>query len=63
MAETSSDNNISIYQRVAANWWERTPNSGNANNVRLVNTDGTLNNNNANNANGLAPDCEIVRFE
>ena len=47
----------------AANWWERTPNSGNANNVRLVNTDGSLNNNNANNANGLAPDCENVRFE
>ena len=41
----------------AANWWLRTPNSGNANNVRNVNTDGSLNNNNANNGNGVAPDC------
>ena len=55
---------MTIYQREsAANWWLRTPNSGNANNVRLVNSDGTMNNNNANNANGLAPDCEKVRFE
>lgn len=28
------------------------------NNVRNVNTDGNLNNNNANNSNGVAPDCE-----
>lgn len=41
----------------AANWWLRTPNSGNANNVRNVKSDGTLNNNNAMNANGVAPDC------
>ena len=47
----------------AANWWLRTPNSGNANNVRIVNSDGTVNNNNANNSNGFAPDCEKVRFE
>ena len=35
----------------------RTPNAGNANNVRICNTgnDGALNNNNANNANGAAP--------
>ena len=48
---------------VAAYWWERTPNSGIASSVRRVNTDGTLYNSTANNANGLAPDCEIVRFE
>ena len=36
----------------------RTPNYSNSNNVRNVNTDGTLNNNNAYNANGIAPDRE-----
>ena len=41
----------------------RTPNAWNANNVRLVNPDGTLNNNNAMNSNALAPDCEKVRFK
>ena len=44
-------------------WHCGTPYSGSAGNVRLVNSDGTMNNNNANNANGLAPDCEKVRFE
>lgn len=35
------------------------PNTGNANNVRNVNSDGSLNNNNANNDDGgVAPDCE-----
>lgn len=34
----------------------RSPNVGNSNNPRIVNTDGDLNNNNANNSNGLAPD-------
>ena len=48
---------------VAAGWWERTPYSGNAGGVRRVGTDGTLNGNSAYNAYGLAPDCEIVRFE
>ncbi len=38
-------------------WWLRSPNVSNSNNVRYVNTDGTLNNNNANNAYGAAPDC------
>lgn len=35
----------------------RTPNAGNANNVRICNTGngGALNNNNANNSNGAAP--------
>lgn len=39
----------------AGNWWLRTPNS-NANNERNVNTTGAVNNNNANNANGVAVD-------
>lgn len=34
-----------------------TPNSGNANNVRNVNTAGQLYNNNANNTNGGVLDC------
>lgn len=36
---------------------DRTPNAGNANNVRICNTGngGALNNNNANNSNGVAP--------
>ena len=44
----------------AANWWLRTPNAGN-NNERNVNTDGSLNNNNANNANGFVADCAGIR--
>jgi len=39
-----------------SNWWLRSPNTGNANNVYNVNTSGALNNNNANNTNGVAPD-------
>ena len=35
----------------------RSPNPTNAYNVRNVNTSGALNNNNANNGNGLAPAC------
>lgn len=44
---------------VTRNWWLRSPNVDNANNVRNVNTSGELNNNNALNANGLVPDCMI----
>jgi len=40
----------------ATNWWLRSPNTGNANNVYNVNTTGVLTNNNANNGNGCAPD-------
>lgn len=43
------------------NWWLRTPNVGNANNSRNVNTSGSLDNNNANNGNGASPDCEKAR--
>jgi len=35
----------------------KTPNSWNGNNVRNVNTDGSLSNNNANNSNGVSVDC------
>ena len=38
-------------------YWLRTPNTGNGNNVRNVNTDGSLSNNNANNSNGVLADC------
>lgn len=44
---------------VAAHWWERTPTSGSASHVRLVDTDGTLHNDGANVAGGLAPACNI----
>ena len=39
----------------AANAWCRSVNSGNNNNFCLVNTDGSANNNNANNSWALAP--------
>ena len=41
-------------------WWLRSPNTGNANNPRNVNTTGAVNNNNAVNAYGAAPACCIV---
>ena len=42
-----------------------TPNAGNANKVRIVNAGngGALNNNNANNSNGVRPIGRIVRYE
>ena len=39
----------------AANVWCRSVNSSNSNNFCLVNTDGSANNNNANNSFGVAP--------
>ena len=36
-------------------WWLRSPNASNSNNFVNVNTDGTVNNNNASNSNGVAP--------
>ena len=44
----------------AAHWWLRTPYSGNANGVRLVNSDGTMGGNVAVGSDGLAPACTIV---
>ena len=41
--------------RIAVNWSLRSPNSSNSNNFVNVNTDGTVNNNNANYSNGFAP--------
>lgn len=43
----------------AANWWLRSPNTGNTNNEYNVTSSGGSNNNNSNNANGCAPDCII----
>ena len=45
----------------AVNWWLRSANSSNANNFCNVNTDGSANNNNSRNSNGLAPDLQIMR--
>ena len=39
-----------------ANWWLRSVNAGNSNNFCNVNTDGSANNNNSGNSNGVAPD-------
>lgn len=47
----------------ARNQWLRSPNPGNANNTRNVNTSGALNNNNANNSLAVAPDCMDSRTE
>lgn len=44
----------------ANNWWECSPNSGNSKNFCNVNSDGSANNNNASNSNGLAPFGYIV---
>ena len=44
----------------AAGWWLRTPHSGDAYNVRLVISDGTMYSGGANGARGLAPACTIV---
>ena len=41
----------------AAHWWLRTPSSGNANGVRRVGSDGTVYDDSANIAYGLAPAC------
>ena len=41
----------------------RSPNPWNANNVRNVNTDGSLNNNNAYNGNGAVADCEKCQLK
>ena len=37
-------------------WWSCSPNTGNGNNVYNTTATGTQNNNNANNAYGIAPD-------
>lgn len=48
----------------ARNWFLRGSNPSNCNNVRNVNTTGSLNNNNASNAYGLVADCiNMARIE
>lgn len=42
--------------RNSANGWTRSPNVTNTNNALIVNTDGSLNNNNTYNSNGVRPD-------
>jgi len=42
----------------ARNWFLRVPNPSNANNERIVNSDGSHNNNNANNGNGAVADYD-----
>lgn len=44
----------------ANNWWLRSANSDNDNNVGNVNNDGNVNNNNANNNNGLTPAARLI---
>ena len=39
----------------STNWWLRSANTSNSNNVMNVNSDGNVNNNNAYNSNGAAP--------
>ena len=51
---------IKYHDGSASNWWLRTPTSGFAGFVRRVGTDGTVSNNSAISAYGLAPACTIV---
>ena len=44
-----------MFLKSANNWWERSPNGSNSTNFCNVNSDGSANNNNANNTNGVAP--------
>lgn len=46
---------IWVIFRTAVNWWLRSQNASNSANFVNVNTDGTVNNNNANYSNGFAP--------
>lgn len=46
---------IWVIFRTAVRWWLRSPNASNSNNFVMVNTDGTVNNNNAYYSNGFAP--------
>lgn len=48
---------------MTSNWWLRSPNVDNANNVRNVNTSGELDNNNANESLRLAPDYITASLE
>lgn len=44
-----------IVTSLCGNWWLRTPYSNNSNNAWNVNADGTANNNNVTNSNGVVP--------
>ena len=47
-------------QSTARNWWLRSPNPGDARNVRYVSSDGSLNGNYANYGNGAVAACAIL---
>lgn len=47
----------------AANWWTRSPNTNNTNNAWNVNSDGSYNNNNVTNTNGLRPASMLCEYE
>ena len=49
--------------RIAVNWWLRSPRQDNSNNFVNVNTDGTVNNNNANNSLAFAPGFRMGQTE
>ena len=51
------DHNRRAVTHTARNWFHRSPNPNNGNNVRNTNTSGAVDNNNANNGNGAAADC------
>lgn len=53
---TSANNKrIANLNGSAANWWLRSPNTNNTNNVWNVNSNGNYNNNNTSNSNGIRP--------
>ncbi len=51
---------IKYQNGVTRYWWLRTPDSGYANHVRIVYTDGALNISYADYAHGVAPACCII---
>jgi hypothetical protein len=58
---TGADSNRVKYRNGSAQWWWlRTPHSGYGSDVRVVNTAGGLNNNNANNSVGVPPACNVI---
>lgn len=60
-AGTGNDSNRIKYRNGTAKyWWLRSPNAGNASNVRTVHTTGTITIGGAYNSNGVAPACCII---
>lgn len=60
-ANAGADKNRIKYRNGSPQWWWlRTPDSGIGYDVRDVSTDGSLNNNYANNTYGVAPACNVI---